>query len=54
MICDRYFANISASSAGRWASGGIYLLHAVSKTNTTMLGDFIDGVRAKGFEFEGS
>lgn len=36
------------------APGGIYLLHAESKTNTTMLGDFIDGVRAKGFEFEGS
>ena len=31
--------------------GAIYLLHAVSSTNTTMLGDFIDGCRQKGFEF---
>ena len=31
--------------------GAIYLLHAVSSTNTTMLGDFIDGCRAKGYEF---
>lgn len=31
--------------------GAIYLLHAVSSTNTQILGDFIDGVRAKGFEF---
>lgn len=31
--------------------GAIYLLHAVSATNTQILGDFIDGVRAKGFEF---
>lgn len=32
-------------------SGAIYLLHAVSETNTVMLGDFIDQVRAKGLEF---
>lgn len=31
--------------------GEIFLLHAVSSTNTEMLGDFIDGVREKGFEF---
>ena len=31
--------------------GGIYLLHAISKTNTEILGDFIDGAREKGFEF---
>lgn len=31
--------------------GAIYLLHAVSSTNTAMLGDFIDQCRAKGFEF---
>ncbi|MGX8728594.1 MAG: polysaccharide deacetylase family protein [Lachnospiraceae bacterium] len=31
--------------------GAIYLLHAKSDTNTAMLADFIDGVRAKGFEF---
>lgn len=31
--------------------GEIFLLHAVSQTNTEMLADLIDGVRAKGFEF---
>ncbi|MGN0299535.1 MAG: polysaccharide deacetylase family protein [Lachnospiraceae bacterium] len=31
--------------------GAIYLLHACSSTNTTMLGDFIDQVRAQGYEF---
>ncbi len=31
--------------------GAIYLLHAVSKTNTNILGDFIDKARAKGYEF---
>ena len=31
--------------------GAIYLLHAISKTNTEILGDFIDGAREKGFEF---
>lgn len=31
--------------------GAIYLLHSVSKTNTDILGDFIDRVRAGGFEF---
>ena len=30
--------------------GGIYLLHTVSKTNAEILGDVIDGFRAKGFE----
>jgi len=33
-------------------NGGIYLLHAVSKTNANILGQFIDGTRAKGFEFK--
>ncbi len=32
--------------------GAIYLLHAVSKTNTNILGDFIDQARAKGYEFQ--
>ena len=32
--------------------GANYLLHAVSKTNTNILGDFIDQARAKGYEFE--
>ena len=31
--------------------GAIYLLHAVSTTNTEILGDFIDGARALGYEF---
>lgn len=31
--------------------GEIFLLHAVSATNTEMLADLIDGVRAKGYEF---
>lgn len=31
--------------------GAIYLLHAESKTNADMLGDFIDGIRAKGYTF---
>ncbi len=31
--------------------GAIYLLHAVSSTNTQVLGQFIDEVRARGYEF---
>lgn len=31
-------------------SGAIYLLHAVSETNTAVLGDVIDAFRAQGFE----
>lgn len=31
--------------------GAIYLLHSVSQTNADILGDFIDEVREKGFEF---
>lgn len=31
--------------------GAIYLLHAVSKTNAEILGDFIDAVREQGYEF---
>ena len=33
-------------------SGAIYLLHAVSETNAPLLGDAIDGFRAKGFNLE--
>lgn len=33
-------------------SGAIYLLHAVSTTNASLLGDAIDGFRAKGFNLE--
>ncbi|MDF2878332.1 MAG: delta-lactam-biosynthetic de-N-acetylase [Clostridia bacterium] len=33
-------------------NGAIYLLHAVSKTNTEVLGDFIKEARALGYEFE--
>lgn len=32
--------------------GAIYLLHAVSATNTAILGDFIDQAQAKGYTFE--
>ncbi|MFA9376946.1 MAG: polysaccharide deacetylase family protein [Lachnotalea sp.] len=32
--------------------GAIYLLHAVSTTNTAVLGDFIDAIRADGYEIE--
>lgn len=32
--------------------GGIYLLHAVSKTNAEILGEFIDTTRAAGYEFK--
>lgn len=31
--------------------GAIYLLHAVSKTNAQILGDFIDAVRSRGYDF---
>ena len=31
--------------------GAIYLLHSVSSTNAQVLGDVIDGIREKGFEF---
>ncbi|MCC8075590.1 MAG: polysaccharide deacetylase family protein [Clostridiales bacterium] len=31
--------------------GAIYLLHAVSTTNSEILGDFIDGAREQGYEF---
>lgn len=33
--------------------GAIYLLHAKSSTNTQILGDWIDAVRAAGYEFGG-
>lgn len=33
------------------APGSVYLLHAVSKSNTEALADFIDGARAKGYDF---
>ncbi len=32
-------------------NGAIYLLHAVSSTNTAILGDFIDSMRADGYTF---
>ena len=31
--------------------GAIYLLHAVSQTNTQILGQVIDRLRAEGYEF---
>ena len=33
------------------APGAVYLLHAVSSSNTAALADFIDGARAAGYEF---
>lgn len=33
------------------APGAVYLLHAVSESNTEALGGFIDGARAAGYEF---
>lgn len=36
---------------GRLHSGAIYLLHAVSATNTAVLGEFIDYAREQGYEF---
>ncbi len=35
----------------RMHPGAIYLLHAVSKTNSQILGDFIDQTRQNGYEF---
>ncbi|MDE5600470.1 MAG: polysaccharide deacetylase family protein [Oscillospiraceae bacterium] len=32
-------------------NGAIYLLHAVSKTNTNILADFIDSAKSQGYEF---
>ncbi len=29
--------------------GAVYLIHAVSKTNASVLGSVIDGIREKGF-----
>ena len=45
--------NLQNSLAGVLNSahnGALYLLHAVSTTNASILGDVIDGLRAKGFE----
>lgn len=36
---------------GRLHNGAIYLLHAVSATNTAVLGEFIDYAREQGYEF---
>lgn len=36
---------------GRLHPGAIYLLHAVSSTNTEIMGDFIDQARAQGYVF---
>lgn len=37
---------------GRLHNGAIYLLHAVSATNTAVLGEFIDYARNEGYEFK--
>lgn len=40
-----------ATLAKRTHPGAIYLLHAVSKTNTEIMGQFIDDTRAAGYTF---
>ena len=40
-----------ATLAKRTHPGAIYLLHAVSKTNTQIMGQFIDDTRASGYTF---
>lgn len=37
---------------GRLHPGSLYLLHAVSATNASILGDFIDQARSQGYEFK--
>ena len=44
-------ASSLANALNKVHGGAIYLLHAESTTNASMLADFIDGCRAKGFEF---
>ncbi len=41
-----------SKAVGALHPGAVYLLHAVSKTNAAMMGDFIDAARAKGYTFE--
>lgn len=40
------------NAVGKLHNGAIYLLHAVSATNTEMLGSFIDQTEAKGYVFK--
>lgn len=40
------------NAVGKLHNGAIYLLHAVSKTNTDMLGEFIDKTIAAGYTFK--
>ena len=44
-------ASALANTLNQAHPGAIYLLHAVSETNTKNMADFIDGIRAKGLEF---
>ena len=49
---NKSLADKSLKKAINQAHGGeIFLLHGVSTTDTKMLGDLIDGLRAKGFKF---
>ena len=41
-----------AKMTERLHPGAIYLLHAESKTNAAVLGDFIDAAKAQGYTFE--
>lgn len=40
------------NAVGKLHNGAIYLLHAVSKTNADMLGEFIDRTQAAGYTFK--
>ena len=44
-------AEAMAKLTGAAHDGAIYLLHSVSQTNAEVLGDFIDKLRADGYEF---
>ena len=48
---DAYIAYAKEKLISGAHEGAIYLLHSVSKTNAEVLGDVIDGIRDKGFEF---
>ena len=48
MGVDKAFPKVSAAAH----PGALYLLHAVSKDNTEMLGDLIDHFRAEGYSLE--
>lgn len=46
------YANALERVSGAAHPGAVYLLHAVSETNTAILGEFIDTLRGQGYTFE--